>query len=666
MKDCPKLVKDLLEVMQLMQDKPDMQREIIECFPEIIDDRQHDDVVKALLEQMDDDQELLPPVLDALSNLNLESEMMATVQAKVMPKLKSADLQVLPLLVKFLLQTASSGPDGVGVISGIRSLDVTALRVGSGEEDAMQAERASAESLVIESLRGGFRCNFAISHVVLKELEKADRHTAMDVWVLLVLHSLPGHRVKVQATCRKKAKKGALSPDIIRQAVEASASALREYFSDALELAGTLTRDSSPAARRCGSVFYRALFATFEEDFHRQEVLTSLITHTGSSVAREVDCALAVARDLSAAEPHAANLRRHLLFVQNIMDYMEAFSDEQIRTLYTIFANLSLSEMRSTGTMPMDDQIHILLRKQLGHPDVVYKRMGILGATAMIACFGLVDASAPAVAAEVAAGEGEGEGEGPRVPEELFKYVEGMLEMVFKNCKGQPGCLAFAYDELSLSFESTTIKLDDRILSNIFERISEEFEGGYLLDLGDDAVLVPAPLPDLALKSDAWMNLDQRNAVIVLNVLPLAASAITHEREQLTTLCSLFRLLVTATRRCTGNVEDIDALLGCPLYMFDASSGGPRGGASRSQQASGSVPQDSIHISESAVRAFFSNLPKREKELATKCVFLTTNWVRELLNGFCTGKQSSPNPNHPHLIVIIITWSSPDPHLIPT
>ena len=269
-KDCPKLVGALLEVMQLLQ--PDMQREIIECFPEIIDDRQHDDVVQSLLEQMDSDQGLLPPVLDALSNLNLESEMMSTVQAKVMPKLKSADLQVLPLLVKFLLQTAGSGPDGVGVISGIRSLDVTALRVGSGDENALQAERASAESLVIESLRGGFRCNFAISHVVLKELEKADRHTAMDVWILLVLHSLPGHRVKVQATCRKKAKKGSLSPEIIRQAVEASASALREYFSDALELAGTLTRDSPPAARRCGSIFYRALFATFEEDFHRQEV----------------------------------------------------------------------------------------------------------------------------------------------------------------------------------------------------------------------------------------------------------------------------------------------------------------------------------------------------------------------------------------------------------
>lgn len=632
-KDCPKLVGSLLEVMQLLS--ADMQREIIECFPEIIDDRQHDDVVENLLEQMDANSALLPPVLDALSNLNLESELMATVQHKVMPKLKSAELQVLPLLVKFLLQTASAGPESASVLSGIRELDVTALRVGVEEgDDAMASERASAESLVIESLRGGFRCNFAITHVVLKELEKTETHATMDVWMLLVLHSLPGHRPKVQATCRKKAKKGALTAEIIRRAVAASASALREYFSDALELAGTLTRDSNPTTRRCGCSFYLALFATFEEDFHRQEVLQSLITHTGSASGREVDCALAVARELSAKGPLAGCLRRHLQFVQNIMDYMEAFSDEQIRTLYTIFANLSLSAMRSTGSMPMDDQIHILLRKQLGHPDVVYKRMGILGATAMVACFGAVE-QLPEGGAEEAgqpSPSAAAAGADSSISVELLKYIEDMLEMVFKNCEGQAGCLAFAYDELSLAFEhsqssSSSGKIDERILNNIFERVSEDFEGGYLLDLGDDAELQPAPMPDLSLKGQAWMNLDQMNAVIVLNVMPLAASAVTKEREQLTTLCSLFRLLVTTTRLSTGSVEDIDAVLGCPLYMMAASTpGGP---------PPATEYYDSIKIFDSTFRTFFTNLPRREKELVTKCVFITTNWTRELLNGFC-------------------------------
>jgi Fanconi anemia group D2 protein len=117
-KDCPKLVASLLEVMPLLN--ADMQREVIECFPEIIDDRQHDEVVESLLEQMDANSALLAPVLDALSNLNLDSALLATVQHKVMPKLKSAELQVLPLLVKFLLHTAGAGAESTSVLSSIR------------------------------------------------------------------------------------------------------------------------------------------------------------------------------------------------------------------------------------------------------------------------------------------------------------------------------------------------------------------------------------------------------------------------------------------------------------------------------------------------------------------------------------------------------------------
>ena len=614
----------------------DMQREVIECFPEFIDDRQHDEVVESLLEQMDGNSALLPPVLDALSNLHLDDALLATVQHKVMPKLQSAELQVLPLLVKFLLQTAGSGAESTSVLRSIRDLDVTALRLGFDEGDRetkreREREGASAESLVIDSLRGGFRCNFAITTVVLKELEKTQtEHTPMDVWMLLVLHSLPGHRPKVHAICRKQAKRGVLTAAVVRRAVAASLSALREYFSEALALAGTLTRDSNPMPRRVGSAFYHTLFVTFEEDFHRQEVLQGLITHTGSASAREVDCALEVARELSAQEPHAADLRRHLQFVQNIMDYMEAFADEQIRTLYSIFANLSLSAMRSTGSMPMDDQIHILLRKQLGHPDALYKRMGILGATAMVTCFGAVQhpAATDATAADA-------EPSACLIPAELLKYIEGMLEMVFTSCVGKPGCLAFAYDELALAFEqSNCTKVDERILTNIFERASEDFEGGYLLDLGDDAALSPAPMPDwLSLKSQAWMNLDQHNAVIILNVLPLAASALSSEREQLTTLCSLFRLLVSTTRLTSGSVEDIDAVLGCPLYMMAVTT-------STAGAASAMTSSDSINIFDSAFRAFFSNLPRREKELVTKCVFVATNWTRELLNGFCMEKST--------------------------
>ena len=61
-------------------------------------------------------------------------------------------------------------------------------------------------------------------------------------------------------------------------------------------------------------------------------------------------------------------------------------------------------------------------------------------------------------------------------------------------------------------------------------------------------VLVPAQMPsEITVTGMASMNLDHSNAVIVLNILPLVASTDRSESGLLTTMCSIFRLLVATT-----------------------------------------------------------------------------------------------------------------------
>ena len=141
------------------------------------------------------------------------------------------------------------------------------------------------------------------------------------------------------------------------------------------------------------------------------------------------------------------------------MDYMESFSDEQIRVLYCIFSNLSLREMRSSGSMPEDDHVHIILRKQLGHCDPGYKKVGILGCVAVIASFGTV------LSADT------------ELLEPQYQYVEQLWETVIKTCVGQPQHLALLYDELSQSLDCCSSgggRLHERIVTLIFDKVSEE------------------------------------------------------------------------------------------------------------------------------------------------------------------------------------------------
>jgi Fanconi anemia group D2 protein len=372
--DCETLVSNLLEAISSLP--VSMQREVIESLPEVVDDRGHSMVVEKLQEFLQGDAMLMPSVLDAMTNLNLDDNLMSTVHGMVLPRLQSARIEDLPLLVKFLLHTVVDSPSGQNVIRGIRALEVDKL--GTADVCAGQSEKTSAESLVVESLRSGFRSNFAISHAVLRELAKSKQLQSMDMWIIFVLHSLPGHRQKVCTICKKKSKCGAIPNEMVQRAVEVSPEAMSEFFADALAIAGTLGRAVDSGSRSSGITLYCSLFAAFKEDFRRLEVLGALITHSGSSQAREVNVGLGVLYRLSCTA--ALEIRRFLAHVQNIMDYVENLDDEQIRCLYSVFSMLALSELLSSGTMPQDDQIHIILKKQLAHAEPLYKRMGILGA----------------------------------------------------------------------------------------------------------------------------------------------------------------------------------------------------------------------------------------------------------------------------------------------
>jgi hypothetical protein len=90
-----------------------VKREIIGFLPECVSDSGHSDVVEKLLENLDEDQSLSVPILDAFTNLTLTDEAVSAILIKVFPLLSSAATQDLPVVIKFLLSIAaqSLGPN---------------------------------------------------------------------------------------------------------------------------------------------------------------------------------------------------------------------------------------------------------------------------------------------------------------------------------------------------------------------------------------------------------------------------------------------------------------------------------------------------------------------------------------------------------------------------
>ncbi|CAI9552633.1 unnamed protein product [Staurois parvus] len=118
--------KDLTsKIMQLILVSPaDVQQHIISSLPEILEDSEHNDVAKELSSLLQQNSQLTVPILDAFSGLNLNTELLTEVRQWVMSTLSAVDLEVVPVIVKFVLHTVTP-TDAVEVISELRQkLDV--------------------------------------------------------------------------------------------------------------------------------------------------------------------------------------------------------------------------------------------------------------------------------------------------------------------------------------------------------------------------------------------------------------------------------------------------------------------------------------------------------------------------------------------------------------
>ncbi|XP_070289758.1 Fanconi anemia group D2 protein isoform X2 [Myotis yumanensis] len=118
--------KDLTtKIMQLISIAPvHLQHDFITSLPEILGDSQHADVGKELSDLLTENTSLTVPILDVLSSLRLDLQLLSKVRQLVMGKLSSVKLKDLPVIIKFILHSITA-MDALEVISELRKrLDV--------------------------------------------------------------------------------------------------------------------------------------------------------------------------------------------------------------------------------------------------------------------------------------------------------------------------------------------------------------------------------------------------------------------------------------------------------------------------------------------------------------------------------------------------------------
>ncbi|KAM5148348.1 Fanconi anemia group D2 protein [Mantella aurantiaca] len=605
--------KDLTcKVMQLVVVSPaDVQQHIISSLPEILEDSEHNDVAKELSSLLQQNSQLTVTILDAFSSLNLSTELLTEVRHWVMSTLSAVDLEVVPVIVKFVLHTVTP-TDAAEVISELRhKLDVESC-VSPSQLSATQSKLSKCTQRSIKAPEGGSHdCVTILTEVIksavwfqkhvceawikaIENVSNAEEHKVTDFLVLLILYSTnPNSKKQVERVLRNKIRCDFITSRLLQNAFSRHVPVLMVYFPSILSLAQTLLRSAEPEVTSFSSHLYKLAFSAFDR-YCQQELIATLVTHVCSGYSDEVDSALDIITDLISNNSTAVAL--YAVFIKGILDYLDNLNAQQIRKLFQILCMLAFIH----EGVHIQDEMHIVIRKQLSSTVLKYKRIGVIGAVRMLGSMATNDRRK----------SGGDNSDTAALSPHVFRQVTSLLELARTCCDQCPESAAFYYDELASLVHKRN--LHPQIMEYIRKTVVDDFQDDYVVDL-DQKIEGDHLFPVKAMYN---LEEDESQGIVVINLLPLltqdfAKKGATHTAEGrlVSPLClsPFFRLLrLCIEDEYNGNLDEIDALLGCPVYITDLD-----------------------------VADKMESLSRQEREFLCSLLFFTINWFREVINAFC-------------------------------
>uniref|UniRef100_A0A673APV4 FA complementation group D2 n=1 Tax=Sphaeramia orbicularis TaxID=375764 RepID=A0A673APV4_9TELE len=600
------------KLMELVSVAPvDVQRDIITSLPEILEDSQHNDIAQELNSLLQQNTQLTVPILDVLSSLNLSSSILAEVRSAVMSTLAAVQLEDLPVVVKFILHSVSAS-DAYEVVSNLRKkleLELCVLPPGlqasqshimskgkTVSTNSPATGRQDSVTLTLDGIKTAVRFQKTISEAWIKAIESVEEvedHKVIDLLVLFILHTTNANQSRraAERVLKAKVRNGQIQESLLQKTFRDYAQVMRGYFPSILALAQCLLRSPDPSVVPFGGHMYRHSFTVFDS-YCQQEVVGSLVTHVCSGVGGEVDMALELLCGLVTEKP--SEMALYAVFVKGVLDYMDNLTPQQIRKLFNLLSTLAFGQQQGSH---IQDDMHIVVRKQLSSTVPKYKRIGIIGAVMIIGSMGALRSKGK-------------DSQNSSIPQEMYRQLTALLELVQSSSQSSAEATALYYDELANLVLTST--LDPQVQEKIGSSVLNDFQDDFVVDLGPD---ITGSFP---LSAKVMYNLDEDESQggIAINLLPLLASDFQNKGEsrRASPLClsPFFRLLrLCEEKQHQGDLEEIDALLGCPLVLTDMDVG------------------EKVEALSKAEREFFCTL-----------LFHSINWFREVVNAFCRQKDT--------------------------
>ncbi|KAB7499610.1 Fanconi anemia group D2 protein, partial [Armadillidium nasatum] len=351
---------------------------------------------------------------------------------------------------------------------------------------------------------------------------------------------------------------------------------IKENFDAVKILCDLLLRSNEVEVSRFG---FKYAFASLGV-FHQQEVILCLLSHLGDN-----EC-----------------VRQSSLSLLSVLAYNYPGSLDILETLSLreakILMDLLLLLVNSNQAESSKDELSIMIKKQLSHPDIKFKKLGVVGAVLTL---------------KITMGTSNSDGEDSSDMETNLKESEVLFNAVKESTTNYPCSSALFMDELATNILKNG--LNQRLEKWISEKVIGDFEETFILDCETEGQYDKYICP----VSFQW-NLDdftdsEKSKSIAVCIAKLVTEDLEHSdldhSSRIVTVAPHFRLMrMVESHLYAGDLGNIDALLGCGVQM----------------------PTPETYEE-------FSSLSDKEQTFALTCLFYAINWFRELINAFATQKD---------------------------
>ncbi|KAG5317164.1 FACD2 protein, partial [Pseudoatta argentina] len=510
-------------IQQLLETCPSwFQCELILFLPDILSDAQHQIIVEVLTKMLEENCELINVILNCIASFNLGKEYLEEYQIKILHLLKTnIKLELIPIVIRFLLNDHVCSDVIKQMLLILRNVEMQPL-AGDDAENCYKNQVRMIKTLKICMLSARDVTDTAIT--VIKNINKNPK--PLDLIILILIYSGTMKQKNAEALLKQNIRCGFYRISLLHTLYNDYKEVVRELQIPMLQLASKLLKSEECVFIIFAIEWFRLQFLSQKEtSFKQREIIKNIILLMGNND-QTVKHALTVLCKMAENTIERDCLVSHCNHLRILLEKVDCFGLEEVGTLSDLLHGLCLTD-NSTSESLRDD-LFILLQKQLSIAKPVTKCKGVMGAV---------------MAIKHLAGKA-------KTCDQALK----LFNKVMKNVKSCYKSQSLFYDQLTQIIEQTE-HINIVFIEKINSYIENEFVNTYMTD---NIQTREALVPKFGLNNAENEQFAPQNCVLNFGNKrngPIASI--------------LFRLLKTCCMRLSehGDLEDIDALLGCEMLM---------------------------------------------------------------------------------------------------